>query len=213
MNRRFLSLCGMIAPVVFLFTAILGGAMRPGYSHMSDTVSELFSPGSPNKPLLDTLHTTFALLMMLFGIGVLLFVLESKRSTRASVLGASLFIVTGVLSVATATVFPQDAWGSPPTFRGQMHIRVSGVLSLLSLLSMVLIAMWIDRTGLFPGFKTYSFITAGLVVLAAVFFAASAGGPIMGLAERITILIGFQWTFVLALWTFSQQEKATKSRR
>jgi hypothetical protein len=49
MNRRLLFLCGMLAPCWFVFMTILGGAIRPGYSHLSDTVSELFAPGSPNK--------------------------------------------------------------------------------------------------------------------------------------------------------------------
>ena len=76
MKLRFFFLCGMIAPLLFVVTAILGGALRPGYSHIRDTVSELFSPGSPNKALLDTFHTIFALLLIAFGIGVLLFVLR-----------------------------------------------------------------------------------------------------------------------------------------
>ena len=88
MNQRFLPMCGVIAPVLFVLIAILGGAIRPGYSHMSDTVSELFSPGSPNKPLLDTLHTIYALLLVLFGIGMLRLVRGSERSAPAGILGA-----------------------------------------------------------------------------------------------------------------------------
>jgi len=37
------------------------------------------------------------------------------------------------------------------------------------------------------------------------FYAANLGSPIMGLAERITILAGFVWTFALALWMFSRK--------
>lgn len=57
MKQRLLFMCGVIAPVLFVFMAIWGGALRPGYSQLSDTVSELMSPGSPNKLLLDTLYT------------------------------------------------------------------------------------------------------------------------------------------------------------
>jgi hypothetical membrane protein len=205
MNQRFLSMCGLIAPVLFVFMTILGGALRPGYSHVSDTVSELFSPGSPNKLLLDTLHTIFALLLALFGVGLLQFVRKSERSTLIGTIGASLFIAMGFVSVATATVFPQDAWGSPPTFPGEMHIILSGVVALLSILSMLLIGTWFNRTEIFPGFRTYSFITVGAALISAGFFAANLGGPIMGLAERITILVGFLWTFTLALWMFSSR--------
>ena len=141
MNQRFLSMCGVIAPVLFVFMTILGGAIRPGYSHISDTVSELFSPGAPNKLLLDTLHTIYALLSALFGIGVLQLVRGSEQSRLIGIIGASMFIAMGLLSVATATVFPQDAWGSPPTLPGEMHKILSGVIALLSILSMMLIGI------------------------------------------------------------------------
>jgi hypothetical membrane protein len=204
MNQRFLSMCGVIAPVLFLCMTILGGAMRPGYSHISDTVSELFTPGAPNKLLLDTVHTVFALLLVLFGIGLLQFVRRSERPTRIGKLGASLFVATGLVSVTTATIFPQDAWGSPPTFSGEMHKVLSGVVALLAILYMLLLGTWFHRTGAFQGFRTYSFVTVAVVVLSAGFFMTEVGSPIMGLAERITILAGFQWTFVLALWMLSR---------
>jgi len=206
MNQRLLSLCGVITPVLFVAMTILGAAIRPGYSHMSDTVSELFSPGSPNKPLLDTLHTTFALLLTLFGIGVLQFVRRSGQSTLTGIIGASLYLTAGVLSIATATIFPQDPWGSPPTFAGQMHINLTGIVGFLSMLSILLLGLWFTRTKLFPGFGIYSLITVGIAILSAVFFMAMVGSPIMGLAERITILVGFAWTFILARWMFSRQE-------
>jgi len=199
MKQRFLSVCGIIAPALFLFTIILGGALRPGYSHISDTISELFSPGSPNKLLLDTLHTTYAFLLILFGIGVLQTVRRRGQSQRIGVIGASLFIAVGVISALTATVFPQDAWGSPATFRGEMHKVLHGVISLLGILYLILLGIWFDREGGLRGFRTYSLITVGVVGLAAAFFMLSMGGPAMGLAERAAMLAGFQWTFVLSL--------------
>ena len=205
MNQRFLSICGVIAPVLFVFMTILGSAIRPGYSHISDTVSELFSPEAPNKLLLDTLHTTFALLLVLFGIGMLQLVRGSKQSTLIGIIGASLYIAMGFVSVTTATIFPQDAWGSPPTFPGEMHKILSGVIGLLSIFSMLLIGIWFNRAGIFPGFRTYSIITIVVVVISVGFYVANLGSPIMGLTERITILIGFQWTFILALWMFSRK--------
>jgi hypothetical membrane protein len=200
MKEKFFRLCGMIAPLLFGFTAILGGALRPGYSHKANTVSELFSPGSPNKPLLDTLHTSFAILLILFGVGVLQFIRGYERSRRIGTTGAWLLIAMGVLTVATATVFPQDPWGSAPTIPGRMHIILSGVITLLTIGAMSLIGIWFHRTGIKPWFKAYSFITIALVILTAGFFMTTMGSPIMGLAERITILAGFQWTFSLA-WT------------
>lgn len=204
-TQRFLYICGMIAPVLFLFTAILGGALRPGYSHLSDTVSELFSPGSPNKLLLDAFHIIFALLLTSFGIGLLKFFRDQKKFKRLGITGAVLFTAAGGLSVTTATIFPQDPWGTPPTFPGQMHMYVSGVLSILTMAAMVLIGVWFNKAGVFRGFGTHSFITVGATLLSAAYFASKFGSPVMGLAERITILVGFQWTFTLAWWMVSNE--------
>ena len=204
MNQKIFLLCGIISPLLFVFLTILGGALRPGYSHISDTVSELFSPGAPNKPLLDTLHTTTAVLTTLFGVGVLQLVRESQLSEPIGLIGAGMIIAIGVVNVATATVFPQDAWGSPPTFPGEMHKILAGVLALLSILSTLLIGIWLTRSDLFPDFGTYSFITVGIIVISGGFAVAKLGSPIMGITERITILAGLQWTFILALKMLSK---------
>ncbi|MCK5646738.1 MAG: DUF998 domain-containing protein [Anaerolineales bacterium] len=203
MTLRILSLCGMLSPVIYVFMTILGGALRPGYSHISDTVSELFSPGSPNKRLLDSLSTSTAVLNILFGVGVLRFVRGSEHSEMVGWIGAGLIIVGGVVNIATATVFPQDAWGSPSTFPGQMHKILVGILALLSILSTLLLGIWLNGADIFPGFGTYSFVTVAIIILSGGFAAMKLGSPIMGLTERITVVVVLQWTFILGLRIFS----------
>ena len=203
MNQRILYLCGVFSSVLFISTIILGGALRPGFSHISDTISELFSPGSPNKPLLDALHTVSAILGTMFGLGVLLFVRGSGHSGTVGIIGAVLIIATGLVNIATATIFPQDAWGSPATFPGEMHKVLAGVLALLSMSSTLLLGIWLKRAGIFPGFGTYSFITFAIVLLTGGFAITKLGTPIMGLTERITIAAGMQWTIALSLTMYS----------
>jgi hypothetical protein len=111
--------------------------------------------------VLTILHTIYAFLLVLFGIGVLQLVRTSQRSRLIGISGASAFIAMGLASVLSATLFPQDAWGSAPTFAGQMHQFVHGVISLLSILYMMLIGIWMNRAEGFPRFRTYSFITIG----------------------------------------------------
>jgi hypothetical protein len=73
------------------------------------------------------------------------------------------------------------------------------------MLAMIFIGIWIDRSGIYPGFKIYSFITVILVIIASGFFMANQGSPIMGLTERISGLIGFVWTFLLARKMFTRK--------
>jgi len=199
MNRRIFYLFGLFAPFLFVFTAILGGALRPGYSHVTNTISELFSPGSPNRFLLTILHTTFAVFLTLFGVGLLRFVQDAGKFKTIGITASLDFILVGVLSILTATIFPQDAWGSTPTFYGEMHIIISGVLSVLSILYMILFGVWFHRTRIATFFLPYSIATVTVVIPTAAWFMASFGSPIMGISERVAALVGFQWTVMLAV--------------
>ena len=203
MNQELLYLSGMISPILFIFVTIIGGALRPGYSHVSDTISELFSPGSPNKLMLDILHTMTAILTIAFGIGLLRYVRFSEYNNSIGNIAASIIILMGLVNILTATIFPQDAWNTDPTIQGQMHKVLAGVLALLSILSTLMFGIWSQNANIFPYFGVYSFVTVALLVITGGFAVVKLGSPIMGLTERITILVGLQWTFLFALKLFS----------
>ena len=206
MDRKTYYLCGMLFPAIYVFMALLGGALQPGYNHITDTVGELVAPGAPNKLLLGVLHIAHAVTGVLWGIGVWQFVRDSGHSSRLGLIGAGVIIATGVVTFFSATIFPQDAWGTPLTFPGLVHlILVLGVLLLLSIVSMLLIGFWLRRARIFPGFGTYSFMMVGAVVLLGILRATSMGGPYAGLSERMAVLAGFLWTFMLALGMYRQQ--------
>ncbi len=61
MKNRILSIGGALAPILYVMTVALGGAIRPGYSHIAQAVSELIETGAPNKALLDALFIIYNL--------------------------------------------------------------------------------------------------------------------------------------------------------
>jgi len=188
----------MLVPFTYIFMYIIGGALRPGYSHISESVSELLSPGAPNKKLLDVLNVTFALLYLLFGIGVLNFVMASEHDVLVGRIGAGLIIAVGIASLGSA-IFPQDATDTPRTLPGTLHlIFVFGVQIPGAILSTLLIGIWLNQVDIFPGFATYSFISTGAIVLTGALAGPSMGKPFMGLVERISALAVHQWIFFLA---------------
>jgi len=62
LSRKILFLCGVFSPVVYILMTIIGGAMRPDYSHIYHAVSELLEAGAPNKHLMDIFLTISNLL-------------------------------------------------------------------------------------------------------------------------------------------------------
>ena len=126
MSQDALLACGLLIPVTYILLYVLGGALRPDCSHVSDSVSELLSPGAPNKPLLGVIQTAYAILHVLFGLGVLGFVRDSGSITPAGLVGAWMIVALGVATLGT-TVFPQDAEGTPETRAGKAQFSILDV--------------------------------------------------------------------------------------
>ena len=199
MMRKVFLVCGMLIPVMYVALYVIGGALRPGYNHISDSVSELLSPGAPNKTLLSVIQVIYALLHVLFGMGVLLFIQESEPNALVGRIGAWMIVAVGVATIGTA-IFPQDATGAPATVPGQVHkILVFGALVPFSILSTLLIGIWSRRAGIAPGFAMYSFITVGAIVLMGGVGGAAAETRFAGLVERAAAIVIHQWLFMLAV--------------
>lgn len=197
MNVKPLFISGMLIPIVYISMYILGGALRSDYSHISNSVSELLSPGSPNKSLLMIIQTLYALLHITFGFGVLRFIQGTATNLVLGRAGAWMIIALGVVTIATV-IFPQDAEATPLTLAGRIHkILVFGGLIPFSILSTLLIGLWLRSAGLFPGFDLYSFITVGAIIVMGGVGGATAETQYAGLVERIAALVTQQWLFML----------------
>jgi hypothetical protein len=145
------------------------------------------------------IQTIYALLHITFGAGVLRFVQGSVPNQTLGRIGAWLIIALGVATIGTV-IFPQDAAGTPVTVAGQVHkILVFAGLIPLSILSTLLIGLWIRRAGLYPGFDVYSYITVGAIVVMGAVGGATVETRFAGLVERIAALVTQQWLFTLGL--------------
>jgi hypothetical membrane protein len=207
--HRYLLLAGLLGPVVHLLTTVLGGAIRPGYSHLAEAISELTAAGAPNKALLDPLYALYDLLALLFGIGVFLTIgrLVPGRAVGLGRLGGALLIVGGLFTLAFI-FFPQDPGGPPVTFAGTVHLVLAGVVALASLLAILLLGLAARKAPRLRGYAVFSFVADGVVLLAGSLTPVALSGglsPYFGLIERTTIGAILLWTFVTA-WTLLAAE-------
>jgi hypothetical protein len=196
---KIIFISGILIPLTYTFMYLLGGALRSGYSHISNSVSELLSPGAPNKRLLIIIQMIYALLHVVFGFAVLQFIKGSANENASGHIGAWMIVALGLTTIGTV-VFPQDAEGMPQTKPGQLHkILVFGGLIPFSILSTLFIGIWTKQAGAFPGFDIYSFITVGAVVIMGGIGGATVETRFAGLVERIAAIITQQWLLVLGL--------------
>ena len=191
-NKAF-AICGIIAPILYLLTAIIGGALSPGYSHISETVSTLLVAGAPNKPLLNTLLITDYVLGILFPIGLHRGINEGKGSK----VGPAFLIIVSVLSLFTI-FFPQDPGGEPVTFAGTVHVVLLIPMVILSLGAFLAFWRRLKNDSLWSGYDRYSLVTFIIAVPLGVVSAVSLDSPYLGLLQRLSVGVILQWGFVMA---------------
>jgi hypothetical membrane protein len=211
MKNRILLLSGILAPIVYVLTVILGGVIQPGYSHVAQAVSDLIATDAPNKPLLDPLFALYNLLAIAFALGFFQYV-RSDHQNRGKVvgtLGALVLVAQGIFGLATL-FFPEPAGGMSAaiTSVGAMHIVFAGLSSLATMLAILLLGFWFRNNQRLRAYSLYSFISVAAVFLSGGMAAISVANqsPIGGLLERITIGGFLQWLFVIALNLYSSEK-------
>ena len=192
-----LTICGILAPALFVAMSLLVGLLWEGYSAASQTVSELSAIGAPTRQLWNLLGTIYVGLMVAFGWSVWRTV-PSNRALR----------VVGVLVMAQA-VF---GYFWPPMH--QRAVLAAGGGSLTDTLQIAwtivsgLLFMSIIATGAAARgrrFRIYSIatlvvllITGGLTGTYASRIEADLPTPWAGAWERINIAAYMLWVAVLA---------------
>lgn len=209
MRNKSLLYAGVAAPVLYVSTVFLGGLLRPGYSHIANAVSELTAAGAPNKALLDPLFILYNLVVVAFGVGIGLVARVDARGRKAATSASVSLIVIGALGVLLQLFFPQDPGGPAVTFAGTMHLVVSGITALGTMLAILCAALWFRARSDLRPFTPHSIITLIVVFVAglAAAGAASSGSPIMGMIERVPILAFQQWLFVAGLALVARSHK------
>src|SRR5215216_1332643 len=137
MLRKTLLYCGLVAPVLYVITAIVGAALRNDYSHIVNAISELISNGAPNKTILDIVFNIYNALLLAFAVGGYITLKDAPRSCRIAM---GLFIAIQVLSFSWG-FFPMDPLGAQATFAGSMHNILGGVVALATIIMPLLMGL------------------------------------------------------------------------
>ena len=198
MSTRLAILAGILAPLLYAATVVLGGLLTPGYSHVADPISALIQSGAPAKPILDLLFTAYNLLLIGFGLG--LSAVFAERGEPISRLAPAMLALIGALGLVMAPL-PMDPIGATPTVRGTAHIVIAGLQSLSTIIAILAVAVSLRRYPARRRFSAYSQVTLAILLLSGglAAWAVAHRSPLTGLAERVTIGAFQQWVFVLAV--------------
>lgn len=193
LTRLFLG-AGVLAPLIYGATVVLGAAGHPGYSHAEQAVSELLARGAPGQARLIAPFLLYNVLLLVFAAGLA----QARSGPRFRIAAAALAAV-GVLGLVI-TLLPMDAPGEALSATGLAHLVLAGILSLGTMASVLAAALGWRGEG---ATAMARLSIAALAVIAVSGFAAALSAARaaegLGILQRLTIGAFQLWLLGMAL--------------
>jgi len=188
---------GLIAPLLYIFTVVLGGALWPGYSHARQPISELTLASAPNLALMDTLFLVYNALLLVFATGISRLAIREKNTPLKL---SGVFLVICALSGLAMAFFRQDPIGAPATFTGTMHLALAAVASLSTILAIFFGASGLGRMEETRSLRLFSRLMGLAVVVTGGLAAAGTNlfPQVFGILERLTIGAFMLWLMIIS---------------
>jgi hypothetical membrane protein len=196
---RFLSLCGILAPLVMIFFIFLAAHFTPGYSQINNTVSKLSEQGSPHPEWMITGFITYGILVIGFASALYM---QLRHGFRAHV--AWIFMALYGICMILGGIF-QDIPGGKDVELNAEGIAHNAVI-ITSCISF-LIGMWafagcVYRRPSWFGFTWFTIIASIIGLGLSIIFAIQTYVPASGLLQRMFYLVLLCWIEIVSIWLF-----------
>lgn len=199
-NRvQWLALMGVVGTIFYFLHVILGEINYPGYNSLAQAVSDLTAATAPSREIASAYSTVYALFTVT--ACTLLCVFYQGRVNRVFRLGIYLFTIMEWTSAVGYTLFSLSGSGYAGTFQDIMHIVVTAFVVLLSIASMILIAVGCFRSKVHKLFGIFTIAVLGIMALGSI---ATGVVPLeyFGVAERLSVYSVVVYSVALSLFTF-----------
>ncbi len=199
-NRiQWLALMGMVGLIFYFLHVILGEISYPGYNPLSQAVSDLTAATAPSREIASAYSTVYAFFTV--AACTLLCVFYQGRVNKVFRLGIYLFAVMEWTSAIGYTLFSLSDSGYAGTSQDVMHMVVTAFVVLLSIVSMVLIAVGCFKSKVHKQFGILTMAVLGLMALGSI---ATGIVPVgyFGIAERLSVYSVVIYSAALSLFTF-----------
>jgi hypothetical protein len=214
MKRKILLVCGVVSSLLYVAMTVFVAMQWPGYSSLSQTISELSAIGAPTRSLWVLPGAFYTVLVTAFGWGVW----KSAGPVRALRIAGGLIVAYGALGLVWpfAPMHLREVLAAGGgTLSDTMHIVLASVTVLLMLL-----AIGFASTALGKRFRLYSIASlailatfGALTFLDAPGVAANLPTPWLGVWERINVGVFLLWVVVLAVTLLRVKDAADVTGR
>ena len=193
----FLALGSIIGPILFTIIVIVLGHLRPGYSHISQLMSELGEVGAPNAVIMNLATAILGISILMFAFG-LHYGLTSGKRWKA---GPILMMVAGICMVAGG-IFPCDPGCVPVSFTGTVHFIASTIGFPAVIFAPFALSQQFKNDKLWQGYRLYSIVTGAFTVILVPLFISEVFVVWNGAIQRLILGILLLWLEVISIKLF-----------
>ena len=185
---------GILSAVCYLLHDIIGNLTYPGYNIFTQAVSDLTAANAPSRVYAQPFSSLYGLFSLICTLGVC--ILNKENTHKTTRYGLAVWFTMNLISAAGYTLFPLSESGTPDGFQNVMHIVVTVLVVLTSIISLLLLAMNLKR-----GDKTLG--TMAVLALLCMMFGAIGSNALpksmFGIVERFSTYSAVVFTAFLGI--------------
>lgn len=196
-GSRGLLLAGVAAPVVLTVAIVVAGQFEPGYSHVSQFVSELGAIGASNQKAFNYGGLFLSgLLTALFALGMYM-----RVRPRVSFVVSSLLVAFAGFGRLVAGVFPCDAGCSieDMSIPATIHTFAGFVALTSGAFAPLLLAMGLRSQRQNQLFLLSVGLGSVSPILVIILFGLGKGFPYVGMIQRLILATFYIWVIAVVL--------------
>jgi len=196
---KLFSLFGVIGVFFYFLHVILGTLFYEGYNPMAQAISDLTASNSPSRNIAVLFSFFYGIFTVIFSI--YFFVYFKQKINKFVTFGTGFFCVMTIVSFLGYTFFPLSESGYAGTFQDKMHVVVTIIVILFTIIALILFVIGF--------FKTKNIKYLGIISLCT--FLLLLTGPMLmnilpkeyfGITERISIYPLMIYTGILSFWMY-----------
>ena len=196
---NWLGLLGVVSLVSYALAVAFSPLAYPGYDWMAQAVSDLSAENAPSRRLwsqLSALYDTGGIV----SITVVCIYIKEKLNKKLR-LGIYLFALMNWVSAVGYKMFPLTESGSPDGLQNIMHLVVTGLVVLLSIISLVVIIIGGTRDKKYVSLAIWAGVALFFMMIGAI-GTNVVPARFFGVPERFSVFAATSFNAVLGVYLF-----------
>ena len=194
---KLIPFLGIFSVIFYFLHVILGEIFYRGYNPLAQAISDLTASNSPSRNIARLFSMFYGICAVSFSIGF--FIYLKNKVNKAINVSSFVFCLMNIVSFFGYTLFPLSESGYAGTFQDIMHLAVTILVVLLTIVSLIIFSIGFFRAKKHKWLGIISICTL-LILMVGAMLINIVPKEYFGVAERINVYSIIIYTGILSLW-------------